>query len=545
MFQPSGGWTTGRLEERGKKGGIIQEWSADNRLTRTVDPAREGLRLDKFWALELEPSGISRSKITEWIKGGRAEVNGSPCRRPSHSVSKGDRLQLRWDPPEEGIRPVPGPLEILWRDEHLLVLDKPPGLSVHPAESSEEVTLANHLLAAFPGIADQDPIRPGIVHRLDKSTSGLMLAALSGQGRELLLHELARKRVGKEYLALVHGRPKKDQGRIDLPLGRDPGSKTKIAVLPKSGREALSFYELLLVFPGEGFSLLKVRIVTGRTHQIRVHLAHLGHPILGDRTYGPAKWAELGKENPRLARLATRQMLHSFQLGFTHPVTKEALRFSRSVPLDYQRVLMRLHRRPQQVAVSGGPGSGKSLLCSLLAKKTHPIWNWEEVLAELLQPGGDGLDMLQRTVNYSFDPGRPETDPMQVISGQGGDPAQAGNILSTLVPLLEHRLFEFIQENRGARLILLEIPAPLLARLKAPAFDLVLKVSNPASAKEKDRDQGCDLAIVNRGTRQDLEEQAEHAARFLAQLRKNETDEFLSRMQAAGIVRCPLQKRRD
>ncbi|MCF8038694.1 MAG: RluA family pseudouridine synthase, partial [Desulfohalobiaceae bacterium] len=389
---------------------IIQEKSAADSLIRTVDQESSGLRLDKYWALVLEETGISRARISEWIKAGRADVNGSPCRRPSLLVRTGDRLRLSRDLPEERIRPVSAALDIIWQDEHLLVLDKPAGLSVHPAVSSQEVTLANHLLAAYPEIADQDPLRPGIVHRLDKSTSGLMLAALSSGCRELLMRDLAERRISKEYLALVHGRPEQDRGEINLPLGRDPDSKTRIAVLPKTGREALSLYEVLFVFPEEAFSLLKVRIITGRTHQIRVHLAHLGHPILGDRTYGPARWAEFSRKDPGLARLVGRQMLHSFRLGFRHPLSREELSFSREVPLDFQRVLVRLGRRPQRVAVTGGPGSGKSFFCRVLAGTRHPVWNWKTVLAGLLEPDGDGLELLERTLGHGFELGEPETD---------------------------------------------------------------------------------------------------------------------------------------
>ncbi|MFW6055314.1 MAG: RluA family pseudouridine synthase [Thermodesulfobacteriota bacterium] len=508
-------------------------------MIRTVNQDRSGLRLDKYWALELEEFGISRARISEWIKAGRADVNGSPCSRPSLVVRTGDRLRLSWVPPEEGIRPVPGALDIVWQDEHLLVLDKPAGLSVHPAASCNEITLANQLLAAFPEIEGQDPLRPGIVHRLDKSTSGLMLAALSAECRERLMQDLARRRVSKEYLALVHGRPDSDQGQINLPLGRDPDSKTRIRVLPKTGREALTKFEVLFAFPGESFSLLKVRIITGRTHQIRVHLAQIGHPILGDRTYGPARWAELHRKDPGLARLVSRQMLHSFQLCFRHPVSGEELSFTREVPLDFQRVLIHLGRRSQTVAVSGGPASGKSFFCSLLAGKRHPIWNWKTVLAGLLEPGQDGLELLERALGPGFDPGRPESDPMRAIAGLGPPEGKQGIIFETLAPLLEHRMREFISENKGARLILLEIPARLLQRVGRYSFDRVLRLETETVSRNKGREDAQDLVIIDSKSKEDLQEQAEYAARILTRSRREKTREFVQRMQKAGIVRCP------
>ncbi|MCF8106156.1 MAG: RluA family pseudouridine synthase [Desulfohalobiaceae bacterium] len=509
-------------------------------MIRTVDQGRSGLRLDKYWALELEETGVSRARISEWIKAGRADVNDRPCRRPSLLVRTGDRLRLSWVPPEERIHPVPGALDIVWQDEHLLVLDKPAGLSVHPAASCNEVTLANQLLAAFPKIEGQDPLRPGIVHRLDKSTSGLMLAALSVECREQLMQDLAERRVSKEYLALVHGRPERDRGQINLPLGRDPDSKTRIRVLPKTGREALTMFEVLFVFPGEAFSLLKVRIITGRTHQIRVHLAHLGHPILGDRTYGPARWAELHRKDPGLARLVSRQMLHSFRLGFRHPLSREELSFSRQVPLDFQRVLVRLQRRPQTVAVSGGPDSGKSFFCRLLAGTRHPVWNWKTVLAGLLEPGGDGLELLARTLGSGFDPGRPESDPMRVIAGGGTGGGKTEIIFETLAPLLEHRMREFISENHGSRLLLLEIPAGLLQRVGRDSFDRVLRLETEAVSKKDGREDGHDLVIINTGSKEDLEKQAEYAARLLTRSRREKTREFVQQMQKTGIVRCPV-----
>ena len=506
-------------------------------LNRVVDPARSGLRLDKFWALELEDTGISRSRIIQWIKEERAVLNDSPCTSPSRTLRSGDRVTLACDLPEEGLSPIAGPLDILWQDDHLLVLNKPPGLTVHPARSSREPTLAHYLLAAYPETALGDPFRPGIVHRLDKDTSGLMLAARSPECRERLMQDLAARKVDKDYLALVHGCPPAERGRIELPLGRDPKSKTRQTVLSRTGREALTFYQILHVFPGSRFSLLKVRIVTGRTHQIRVHLAHIGLPILGDATYGPASFADLRRRRPALGKLCRRQMLHACALRFRHPLTGEALDLQRTVPFDFQRVLLQLARRPFRVAVLSAPESGGASFCAALAGQRHPLWDWEAALAELLRPGGDGLELVQRAAPRPLD--LQNTAEMARSAFQSGtDPAAGQSFLrETLAPLLEHHLRHFLARQEEARLFFARIPPGLLP--EGPSrelFDVCILLTPPGSPAEAADPQAFELRITSDGSEADLQVQAEAALRCVKKRSRQQFLKVRRELQDLGVL---------
>jgi len=253
----------------------------------------------------------SRSRIQQWIKAGHVRVNGAAA-RPSHTVRAGEMLEVEpAAPPPLAAVPEALPLTILYEDEDLVAIDKPAGMVVHAGAGVARGTLVNALLHRFGQLSSVGgAMRPGIVHRLDRYTSGVMLAAKNDAAHRKLAAQFSGRRVEKVYLALVHGRVAHDAGRIERPIARDPVHRTRMTARLERGRAAWSEYRVLGRF--HGFTLLEVRIGTGRTHQIRVHLASIGHPVAGDRLYGaPAPAPDL----PPLGRY----FLHSFRIRFERP----------------------------------------------------------------------------------------------------------------------------------------------------------------------------------------------------------------------------------
>ena len=294
----------------------------------SVGPDQKGVRLD---ALRAEPmAAVSRSHWKALIQDGHVTVNGAAC-KPNQKLKTGDVIE--WVLPEEApaeTLPENIPLDILYEDEAVLVLNKPPGLVVHPAAGNESGTLVNALMFHDPVFASLD--RAGIVHRLDKETSGVMVVAKSEDAMAELKRQFKARETEKEYLALVWGRPP-TSGRIETRIGRHPVHRKKMAVLRQAGREAVSNYETLECFAE--VALVRVKIETGRTHQIRVHMAHLGHPIVGDAVYGRARKHHL-PDKPE------RQMLHAVRLAFNHPETGKRLSFETALFEDMNRLLERL-----------------------------------------------------------------------------------------------------------------------------------------------------------------------------------------------------------
>jgi 23S rRNA pseudouridine1911/1915/1917 synthase len=349
-------------------------------------------RLDRFLSEELKELGISREKIKQAILAGRVTVNGVPVLSPKRPVCSGDKVEADIAPPPSALQAEAGDLCVLHRDETLVVLDKPAGLTVHPCPSCPTGTLAHRLLAHFPELAAQEGLRPGIVHRLDKDTSGLLLAALTEKARLALSRAFAAREIRKEYLALAGGVPVRHTGEIHLPLGRDPQRRTKMAVLDisRGGREARSAYRVLHADPAGRFCLLAVRIFTGRTHQIRVHLAASGHPIIGDALYGGASPA------------AKRQLLHAWKLDFSHPESGESLSFTRPPPRDLAEAARVLSRALTPLVITGSPGCGKSALLAALAESGLPVWSADACVRELYAKGHDGWSLVQRRFGGRF-----------------------------------------------------------------------------------------------------------------------------------------------
>lgn len=441
--------------------------------------ARPG-RLDQFWAEELAERAMTRAKVQEWIKAGLARVDGAVVRKASHKLRGGERLELEVPAARAQAAPEVGGLTALYRDRHLAVVLKPPGLTVHPAPSCPEGTLVNRLLHHFPELADLEGERPGIVHRIDKDTSGLLVVALTEAARLKFSAAFAGREVRKTYLALVHGVPSKPEGRVDAPIGRDPSHKTRMAVV-KGGRDALSFYRLAWAAPDKSASLVEVDIATGRTHQIRVHMAHLGHPLLGDALYGGPRHADFVRNRPRLARLASRQMLHAWKLGFTHPETEAEFSFTCPPPKDFWRLALALGRSVQRVGVVGLPGSGKSAFTREIAARGWPLFSADASVAGLYEPGADGWHMLRSRYGERFIPSDASpVDKKALLEAMRTSESFRRELMELLYPMVLHRLEVFWQDNRDRRAAFAEVPMLLEAGwLGTGIVDLAVGVSCP------------------------------------------------------------------
>ncbi len=297
-----------------------------------VPPEAQGQRLDA-WLARQRPD-LSRARIQSLIAQGYITI-GNRTLKPSLRISAGLRVRIVLPPPRSStLEAEPIPLDILFEDVSLLVLNKPPGLVVHPAAGHPTGTLVHALLHHCPslrGIGGEQ--RPGIVHRLDKDTSGLMVVAKTEAALRSLQSQFKSRQVEKIYLALAAGHPSPSAGRIEAPIGRAMADRKKMSATPPSGKPAVTHYETLRVFAQ--WSLLKLRLETGRTHQIRVHLAHIGHPVAGDPLYAR-------RHMPPLPIPISRQMLHAFKLAFRHPATCRPLHFEVQPPPDMAELLKRL-----------------------------------------------------------------------------------------------------------------------------------------------------------------------------------------------------------
>lgn len=438
--------------------------------TRTATPAEAGLRLDQFWAREMEPHGVSRERVKEWIQAGLASIGGKPCKKPGQRLEGYEALSLA-TPALEGLdapKPEDGPLTVLLRDEILAFLDKPAGLAVHPAPGLRNGTLVNRLLHHFPELAPEisgmEGERPGIVHRLDKDTTGIMAVALTEGARLAISGAFAARAVSKTYLAIVHGRPKPGQwddgGDIDLPMGRHPSIRTKMAVLKKGGREARTTWKRLWTDRLGRASLLAVRLHTGRTHQIRVHMAHMGHPLVGDPVYGPAEHARWLAQPGPLASLAPRQMLHAYRLALRHPETGEVIDLRAEPPRDFLKLLAALSADCLRVVLTGAPGSGKSALLQALAElpEAPPVFSADACVAALYEPGGDGAAVLAQRLGKGVLTSDGGVDKPALLARMQAEPGLRREVEGAVHPLVEHALRRFWAGNSARPLAVAEIP---------------------------------------------------------------------------------------
>ncbi len=296
-------------------------------IVRVPEEGTGGVRLDAYLAGRLPE--LSRSRVQTLLKSGAVRTAAGRVLKVRDKVAPGEEVMVEIPPPAP-IEPQPQniPLDIVFEDEHCIVVDKPAGLCVHPSPGHPDGTLVNALLfhcPNLPGIGGFE--RPGIVHRLDKDTSGLMVVAKSDAAMMGFSEMFKSRGVSKEYLCLVHGAPPQNQGTLDNLIGRHPVLRQHYAVVARNGKRAISHYTLIEHF--RRISLVRVKIDTGRTHQIRVHMAHLRCPIIGDGFYG-RKSADIQLDPPPL-----RQMLHAAHLSFRHPVTGSDLSFDSEIPQDF------------------------------------------------------------------------------------------------------------------------------------------------------------------------------------------------------------------
>jgi 23S rRNA pseudouridine1911/1915/1917 synthase len=316
------------------------------KIKRLVVPSQiREQRLDQFLAVHLQD--LSRSALKKLIVGGQVLVEGKPA-KPHQQVKAGQQIKIQlaeWEQPE--VSPEEIPLDIFFEDAHLLVVNKPAGMMVHPASGIYTGTLVNALLGHSGELSGANGLlRPGIVHRLDKDTTGLLMVAKTDKAHRILADQLARRTVRREYRAVIWGQFPSQQGSIDSPIGRHQGDRKKMAVRLVKGRRAVTHYRVEEEF---GIcSYLSLKLETGRTHQIRVHLAHLGHPILGDAKYGGRRKKLAGlhqvarTKGQELLKIMPRQALHAKVLGFTHPETGAFMQFESDLPEDMVATLRSL-----------------------------------------------------------------------------------------------------------------------------------------------------------------------------------------------------------
>ena len=297
----------------------------------------EAKRLDSFLSLKKE-LGLTRSQVQRFIEDGFIKVN-KVVAKSSHKLKTDDRVVIEIPPPKKlEVDAENIPLDIVFEDKDLIVINKPRGLVVHPAVGNYSGTLVNALLAHCQDLSGIGGVlRPGIVHRLDKDTSGLIVVAKSDLAHQALANQFKAKEIFKQYLALVHGKLKQAEGIIEANVGRHPRHRKRMAVMGVGGREATTQYKVInsFSFKEEDYSLVELILKTGRTHQIRIHMNSIGHSIVGDPAYGHRR---------EVFRL-TGQLLHSAKLGLTHPRTKKYMEFSADIPGDMERILKILQKK--------------------------------------------------------------------------------------------------------------------------------------------------------------------------------------------------------
>ena len=322
--------------------------TADQHWAAVVEAGEAGARVDLWLAGRL--AGLSRMRVKGLIGAGRVVVAGRAV-KAAYRLQAGERVEVSIPPPpRDGLAPETIALSVVFEDEHLLVVDKPAGMVTHPGAGRPTGTLAAAALAHAPGMAGVgSPRRPGIVHRLDKGTSGLIVLAKTQAAYDALTAQLARRTVSRRYLCLAQGSLRRAQGVIDTTIGRDPRSRLRMAVVAEGkGKRAVTHFQVLerLGAGAEAVSVIECRLETGRTHQIRVHLASLGHPLLGDDTYRGRRAAPAG--DPRLTELIASLggvALHAAGLAFAHPATGARMDFSCPLPDRIGRILSHLRSR--------------------------------------------------------------------------------------------------------------------------------------------------------------------------------------------------------
>lgn len=437
----------------------------------TISSAQHGMRLDA--ALKEALPDISRSRIKKAIQAGYCLSSGATLSDPDVKVRAAQEICLTL--PEEGakMRAIAGELLVLHEDEDIAVCAKPAGLAMHPCPSCAEETLAHRLLAAFPGLAAQGGERPGIVHRLDRDTSGLIIVALSERAKLRLARDFAARRIKKTYLALVAGETEKS-GHCEQAIGRHPRLKTRMAIVQPShgGRSAVTDWER--VWSNGRISLLAVRIHTGRTHQIRVHLASQGRPVIGDAVYGTGA----------TKALAPRQMLHAWKLAFNHPVSGAPMRFTLP-PEDFFSAIRENSAEIAKIVVTGNQGCGKSSFCADLADLGLPVISADQIVADLYQGKSEATEWIGRHISAEVITPSGGVDKKKLFALLEEKPDLRPELERAVHGLVLEQIEKFWDQPTGAPGIVAEIPLYFesgFASLIKPA-PLVVGVSCPKETR--------------------------------------------------------------
>jgi 23S rRNA pseudouridine1911/1915/1917 synthase len=312
------------------------------RLEISVSAQHDGVRLDRF--LAASSPALSRSFIQKLIKQGRVHVSGKHA-KASLILRRGMRVAVEMPPPEDATpMPQPLPLDIVFEDDDLLVINKPAGMVVHPGAGTRDNTLVNAVLYHCPHLSGIGGVRrPGILHRLDKNTTGLLVVAKNDFTHQALATQLKERKMMRKYWTLVFGSPARDEGIIDAPIGRSAKNRKKMAINRESGRPAVTRFRILRRFPA--MTLVEAALQTGRTHQIRVHFSHLGHPVVGDPDYGGRAAPFMERLEQKQAQVAAllrgvnRQMLHAREIRFQHPRDARNMVFTAPLPEDFAALL--------------------------------------------------------------------------------------------------------------------------------------------------------------------------------------------------------------
>lgn len=413
-----------------------------------VEKAKQ--RLDAFLALKAD---ISRSMAKKAIELGNCLVNEEEV-KPDYKVRLNDCISYTPLIISNSLEAEEGELNILYQDDDYIIINKPPNLTVHPSPSQETNTLVHLLINHFPSIAQMEGQRPGIVHRIDKDTSGILIIALHDKARRAITELFATREVHKEYLALVHNVPQREQ-TIELPIGRHETVKTKMAV-KKSGKYALTDFKILHADTERNYALLAVRIHTGRTHQIRVHLSHIGLPLWGDKLYT----SKVIKEVPAsLKDRAKRQMLHAWKISFVQPLTHKEINIVCPPPEDMQDCIQMLRTKTQKYIITGNPASGKSTVLNVFKELGYPTFSADAYVQELYKKNNAGTFLLHRLLGDSILTKEKEVDKQALFEYMQVEETRK-KIEALIHPLVYRAMFEFFQkhENNIEKKVFAEVP---------------------------------------------------------------------------------------
>ncbi len=518
-------------------------------------------RLDKVLYRYFEQRGYSRNNIKEFIKKGFVVLNDKIVSKASTKVLYGDKIEVVI-PKDKGIEPIEGDLDVIYEDEYLLVINKPPNLTTHPAPSCKEPTLVNILIKRYPELKTLDKERPGIVHRLDKDTSGLMIIAKNKDVQEKLKSMFQKREIKKKYIVLVHNILRERQGEINVLMDRDHISRTKMKVYKDRGRESITRYKVITDDLNYNVSLVEAELLTGRTHQIRVHFSHIGHPVVGDKLYGRPKKID----NLIIKKLAKRQMLHSWYLDFIHPVTKKRLWFKVPVPEDFFRVILYISKkRPMCVAVTGGVGCGKSKVSELLSKGGYPLWSADQAVEELYKAGGAGFEHIRLNFGDKYiDPQKGCINKKKLFETMSQDQYFRQQVERIIHPLVFEHMVNFIEMNKSKNMVILEIPLLVEAGWTKEnyrgMFDIIvgifcaenvrnnrlkeirgwneekIKQTIKWQASQRERVMVCDIIIDNSKSLDELQKKVATIKILLRKLRIKRLFKKLTKLRELGII---------